>query len=141
VKKRDLRIKLRLREFAWASAGEGKGALAPSPGRPKIVCFCTFLGKIVSFLLFFRQKVGSCPPLENFCPSLEKVCGRPCEFVLRLFFCKKKSSVVAILLYILFPVYHSPYNNQNLSVPRFLKICFGRRNLLKCIDRDTILFM
>ncbi len=48
-----------------------RGALVP-PGRPKKVCFYTFFGKIVSFLLLFRQKVGLAPNLENFCPSMEK---------------------------------------------------------------------
>ncbi len=56
--------------------GGGQGWLLPpqtltGQGRPKIVCFQTFWGKIVYFLLFFRQKVGSCP-LENVCPPLEK---------------------------------------------------------------------
>jgi hypothetical protein len=36
---------------AWASAGEGKGGS----------CIVSFWGKIVSFSLFFKQKVGSCP--------------------------------------------------------------------------------
>jgi hypothetical protein len=47
------------------------GALAPllaGQGWPKILCFRLFLGKIVSFLLFFRQKLGSCPP-GKFLPS------------------------------------------------------------------------
>jgi hypothetical protein len=40
---------------AWASAGEGKNSI-----------FWTFLVKNSIFLLFFRQKVGSCPPLKVF---------------------------------------------------------------------------
>ncbi len=38
---------------AWASGGGGKGAFAPPPGRPKIVCFWTFLGENSMFLVFF----------------------------------------------------------------------------------------
>ncbi len=57
----------------------GQGGLLPPPGRPKIVCFQTFLGKLASLWLFFRQKVGSCPPLENFCPTLEKSLRTPME--------------------------------------------------------------
>jgi hypothetical protein len=39
--------------------------------------FLDFLGKLVSFLLFFRQKVGSCP-WKIFALPWKKVCGRPC---------------------------------------------------------------
>ncbi len=72
---------------AWASAGKGKRGLLPHPladqGLPKIVCFYIFWEKIVSFLLYFRQKVGFFP-LENFCPPLEKSLRtpmRPCVCV------------------------------------------------------------
>ncbi len=51
----------------WASAGEGKGGSCP-PWPFKNSMFLDFLGKIVSFLLFFRQEVGSCPP-GKFLPS------------------------------------------------------------------------
>jgi hypothetical protein len=56
----------------------GPGGLLPPPCRPrqaaaqppKIVWFKTFFWrKIVSFSLFFRQKIGSCPPPGNFLPS------------------------------------------------------------------------
>jgi hypothetical protein len=47
--------------------GQG-GSFFPPPDRPqpaKNSMFLDFLGKIVSFSLFFRQKVGSCPHLEK----------------------------------------------------------------------------
>jgi hypothetical protein len=51
--------------------GQGGGSCPPplaGQGRPKIVCFFIFFGgKIVSFLLFFRQKVGSCPSPPGKC--------------------------------------------------------------------------
>jgi hypothetical protein len=39
------------------------------------------LGKIVSFLLFFREKVGFCPPWKIFALPWKKVCGRPWDWL------------------------------------------------------------
>ena len=40
--------------------------------------FLDFFGKNSIFLLFFKQKVGSCPPpWKNFALPWKKVCGRP----------------------------------------------------------------
>ncbi len=60
-------IKLGLRHVR--PQGRAMGALAPPPplAGQKIVCFWTFLGKIVSLSLFFRQKIGSCLPPPGRC--------------------------------------------------------------------------
>ncbi len=59
------------------------GLLALPPGRlrpAKNGMFLDFFGKIVSFSLFFMQKVGSCPPWKIFALPWKKVCERPCTW-------------------------------------------------------------
>ncbi len=55
----------------------GKGGGSCPPGRPKIVCFWTFLIKTVCFLVFFRQKYVLPPSLEGFCSLPEKSLRTP----------------------------------------------------------------
>jgi hypothetical protein len=61
--------KLRTNMGVW-KGGRGGSCLIFGQGRPKIACFLIFLRKIVSSIVY-RQKEGSCPPLENCCPPLE----------------------------------------------------------------------
>jgi len=57
--------------------GEGKGGSCPPPlAGQKLYVFRLFFGKILSYLLVFRQKVGSCPPpWKIFAIPWKKVCG------------------------------------------------------------------
>ncbi len=58
--------------------GGGKGGSWPA----KNSLFLDFFEKNSMFLVVFRKKVCSCPPLENFCPPWKKVCGRPCIYLI-----------------------------------------------------------
>ncbi len=60
---------------AWASGG-GEGKVGSC--RPKLVCFYTFLRRIVSVFVVFKVKIRFLPPpLENFWPRLEKSLRTP----------------------------------------------------------------
>jgi len=58
--------------------GGQEGALAPPPGRAKLVCFLDFFGKNSIFFVVFKAKSRFLPPpLENFWPPLEKSLRTP----------------------------------------------------------------
>ncbi len=74
-------VKLGLCKNMGVRRGGQGGHLRPPPllAGQELYVFRVFLGKTVSFSLFFRQKVGSCPPpWKIFALPWKKVCGRPC---------------------------------------------------------------
>ncbi len=81
---------------------KAREALPPPPGRPrpaKNSVFLDLFGKNSIFLLFFRQKVGYCPP-RNFCPPLEKSLRTPMFVLWGFLVCSSQILNVQIKIYI-----------------------------------------